>query len=181
MKKLTIEKLISAVNIAKYLDTDRLADIGQLVCENFKKDKDSRKAWEDRYEDAMKLALQVAETKNFPWERSSNVKYPLLTLASIQFASRVDLFNGPDIVKVRVNGYDPKGTKTDRALRIQKHMSYQLTDQMPDWEDGNDKMFHALPIVGTMFKKTYFDPVLGVIVVILFGLNIWFSTIGRNR
>ena len=160
-KKLTTAKLMTAINIAELLDADRLEDIGMLVVDNFKKDKDSRKAWEDRSEDAMKLALQVAENKNFPWEKASNVKYPLLTLASIQFASRVDLFTGPDIVKVRVNGYDPKGTKTDRALRIQKHMSYQLTEEMSDWEDGNDKLFHALPIVGAMFKKTYFDPILG--------------------
>lgn len=158
-KKLKISDILGNVNIAESLSDDVLTKIGTTVFENFQKDKESRKDWETRSEEAMKLALQVAEEKNFPWERASNVKYPLLTLASIQFASRVDLFSGPDIVRVKVNGFDPKGTKTDRALRIQKHMTYQLTTEMETWEDENDRLFHALPIIGSFFKKSYFDPV----------------------
>lgn len=156
--KLKIENIVKEANVARLLSDELLDKIGQTVCEDFTKDKESRKDWEDRSEEAMKLALQVREDKNFPWEKASNVKYPLLTLASVQFASRVDLFQGPDIVQVRVNGMDPAGTKTDRAVRIQKHMSYQLREEMPEWNDDNDRLYHALPIIGAMFKKTYYDP-----------------------
>ena len=154
--------MIDSPNIARNLSEEVLDEMGMEVVENFEKDKKSRKEWERRSEEAMKLALQVVEEKSFPWEKASNVKYPLLTLASIQFASRVDLFNGNDIVKMRINGYDPEGTKTDRAIRISKHMTYQLREEIPNWEEDNDKLFHALPITGTMFKKTYYNPTLKV-------------------
>lgn len=159
--KITTEKLISSTNIADLLADDELDRIGRQVVEDFQRDKDSRKEWETRSEEAMKLALQVVEDKSFPWNKASNVKYPLLTLAAVQFAARVDLFPGSEIVKLRVNGFDSTGQKQDRAIRIMKHMSYQLTSEMSDWSEDNDRLFHALPIIGTMFKKTYFDPVTG--------------------
>jgi len=37
-------------------------------------------------------------------------------------------------------------------------MSYQLLDEMDSWEEEMDKLLIMLPIVGTMFKKTYWDP-----------------------
>ena len=158
-KKLKLNEILGTVNIAESLTEELLDKIGMTVCEDYIKDKDSRKDWEERSEEAMKLALQVKEDKNFPWEKAANVKYPLLTLASVQFASRVDLFQGPDIVKIRVNGEDRQGTKTDRAIRIAKHMTYQLREEMPEWNDDNDRLYHSLPIIGAMFKKTFYDPV----------------------
>jgi chaperonin GroES len=162
MAKLTLEKIQDATNVAKLLDDARLVEIGSTCVENYEKDKQSRKEWEDRAEDSMKLALQVAEEKTFPWQKASNVKYPLLTLAAVQFAARVDLFTGKsDYVKCKVTGWDQTGSKRDRAIRIQKHMTWQLTQEMRDWEEDNDRLFHALPITGSMFKKSYFDNVRG--------------------
>src|SRR5262245_618361 len=37
-------------------------------------------------------------------------------------------------------------------------MSWQCLTQMKEWEDEVDKLLHVLPIVGTVFKKTYNDP-----------------------
>jgi chaperonin GroES len=36
-------------------------------------------------------------------------------------------------------------------------MSYQVMDEMVDWEEDMDKLLLALPIAGTCFKKTYWD------------------------
>ena len=36
-------------------------------------------------------------------------------------------------------------------------MSYQILVQMGEWEEEMDRLLFALPIVGTMFKKTYFS------------------------
>jgi chaperonin GroES len=40
-------------------------------------------------------------------------------------------------------------------------MSYQLLDQDEGWEEDQDKAFLALPILGCVFKKSYYDPVVG--------------------
>ena len=37
-------------------------------------------------------------------------------------------------------------------------MSFQVMEQMDDWEEDMDKLLITLPIAGTCFKKTYFDP-----------------------
>jgi chaperonin GroES len=156
--------LIHMPNIATELDDSKLAEIGMQVIREYEIDKNSRADWERRMEKAMDLAMQVAETKTFPWPNAANVKYPLLTTASIQFAARAypAIVQGADVVKGKVVGRDVDGSKLDRAERIGQHMSYQLLDEMDGWEEDTDKLLHILPIVGCAFRKTYFDPGKGV-------------------
>jgi chaperonin GroES len=118
--------------------------------------------WEQKMEDATKLALQLVEPKTYPWPQASNVKFPLLTIASLQFQSRAypSLVKAPDLVKYRVQGKDD-GQKAARAQRISSHMSYQLLEQDEGWEEDQDKAFLALPILGCVFKKSYYCPVSG--------------------
>jgi chaperonin GroES len=155
--------LINMPNIADDLDDQKLATIGMTVCREYEIDKGSRAEWEAKMGKAMDLAMQVAESKTFPWPGAANVKYPLLTTASIQFAARAypAIVQGQDVVKGKVVGQDVDGSKQDRAERIGQHMSYQLLQEMTEWEEDTDKLLHILPIVGCCFRKTYFDPGLG--------------------
>ncbi len=155
-----IDKLISSVNIAEDLDKDKLIKIGNQVSAGFDTDLDSRKPWEEDLKNWTDLALQVATNKTFPWPNAANIKYPLLATAAMQFAARAYPTLVPSngqVVKCKVIGYDPDGQKSARAERISKHMSYQVLEQMPDWEEDMDKLLIALPIAGTCFKKTYWD------------------------
>lgn len=157
---LSLDTLLSSTNLANELTDERLEEIGAEVCANFKLDDESRKEWKKRNEEANKLAMQVAEDKSYPWENASNVKFPLLTIAAIQFASRAypALVKAPDLVKYRVQGADPGGQKAARAQRVSAHMSYQMLEEDESWEEEQDKAFLVLPIAGSVFKKTYYDP-----------------------
>ncbi|WP_213775099.1 hypothetical protein [Bradyrhizobium sp. dw_78] len=53
------------------------------------------------------------------------------------------------------------GAKQARADRIGDHMSWQLLDEMPEWEPDTDKLLHMLPTMGCVFRKTFFDPTKG--------------------
>jgi len=160
--KLSLEDIQDADNVADLLTEDDLSTIGSDVVSTFDVDKASRKRWEKKMEDAMALTLQLVETKSYPWANASNVKFPLLTIAALQFQSRAypSLIKTPDLVKYRVQGRDD-GTKASRAQRISAHMSYQLLEQDESWEEDQDKAFLALPILGCIFKKSYYDPVVG--------------------
>lgn len=149
-------------NIADFIDDHELGEIGAKVCEYYEKDKESRQGWTDAMEGWIDLALQVKEDKSFPWDGASNVKFPLATVAVIQFASRISpaIIRTPYPVTGRVNGYQTP-EKMDAAKRVGMHMSYQLTDEMPTWIDDQDTLFHILPITGCAFKKTYRDPKRG--------------------
>ena len=113
-------KFMDMENIAQDLDDDVLNTLGDECVKHYDIDLASRSAWETQTENAMNLAKQVREDKSSPWDGASNVKYPLLTEAAIQFASRAlpELIKGSDIVKVEVTGDDPDGAKDARAKNI---------------------------------------------------------------
>lgn len=153
-------KYIGSVNIADELDEDQLTDIGSDCKRGFELDLQSRAQWEQDLEDWTKLAMQVREEKNHPWPKASNVKYPLLSTASMQFNARAYPSLIPSdgkVVKGKVIGKDPQGVKKDKSDRVATFLSYQFMNQMEHWDEDMDRMLIMLPIIGTVFKKTYWD------------------------
>jgi chaperonin GroES len=159
--KFDINNLMYEANIATLLCEEDLATIGGQIVKDFDNDIQSRSAWEKRTEASLKLALQVAETKNFPWPNASNIKFPLITIAALQYHARSYpvLVDGNLPVKCRVVGDDKDGTRALRSTRVEQHMSYQLLEEDEDWESEMDKVLITQPIVGCAFKKTYYDPI----------------------
>lgn len=174
---------VDSPNVAMLLEqqpdgVSELSKLGARVVREYEIDETSRAEWKKRTKAAMDLALQVQQSKTFPWPNAANVKYPLMTVAAIQFAARAypAIVSGRDVVKGVVVGsdagqeqVDPQtgqpamvgaGLKRARADRVATHMSWQLTDQMEEWEEETDKLLHQLPIVGCAFRKAYFDRTL---------------------
>src|SRR3990167_1147618 len=163
MAQRDINKFIDQVNIANELDEETLKKISQQVHEGYLTDLQSRSHWDKQIDEWTKLAIQVRENKTWPWPKASNVKFPILATAAMQFSARAYPTLIPadgKLVKVEVIGKDLDGQKRMRADRIATHMSYQIMKEMQDWEEDMDKLFLILPIVGTCFKKTYWDGVL---------------------
>ena len=157
---MNIQELVQSTNLATNLDEDTLTKIGNEVVEGYNDDKQSRSEWEKKAKEYFELALQVAKEKSFPWPKASNVKFPLVSIAAMQFGARAYPTLVPStgkIVQMRVLGKDPDGQKYQRAQRVSTHMNYQLTVQMEDWEEDYDKLLIMLPIIGVAFKKTYYD------------------------
>lgn len=154
-----IDMALTQANLAKGLEEAERQKIASDVVSMYEVDEQSRQEWLRQNEQWMKLALQVMERKTFPWEGASNVKYPLLTIAALQFASRAypALVNSQDIVKAKLFGPDPDGSKAQTAATISQHMSYQLLYETDGWVEDMDKLCYILPIVGTCFKKVYYD------------------------
>ena len=148
-------------NLATQMEDSQLTKIGQQVIRDVEIDEGSRGDWLKIYQRSLDIAMQVRKPKNSPWPGASNVKYPLLTTASIQFQARAYpvIVDGSNLVKGRVLGPDPDGTKRARADRIGQHMTWQLLYRMPGWEEDTDRLLLCLPIVGCMFRKSYYDSV----------------------
>lgn len=156
-----INILLESTNIAESLSDALLDEIGQKCVDDFEEDLESRSDWEESNEEWLKLAAQTMETKNYPWPDASNVKFPLLATAALQFHARAYPALIPDtrVVKTRVVGKDDeKQTKRKRAERVAQHMSYQLLSEMDGWQEDMDRMMYILPIIGVAFKKTYYSP-----------------------
>lgn len=157
-------KDINNINLAKNLDKDKLDKIGYDCYRGYKDDKSDpkRMAWEENINEYIDIAMQIIENKSDPWEGCANIKLPLLTEAAIQFNARAypALVPSKNIVKCSTYGFDPNGMKIDRGERVGRHMSYQLQEEMDEWEDEMDKGLLILPILGCFFKKTFFNPEL---------------------
>jgi len=152
-------KRLDSSNIAKDLDKDKLTSIANRCKQDYDIDEASRAEWMSRSRESLELAMQTCEVKNEPWENASNVKYPSLTIAALQFHARAypSIIRGNQVVKGQVTGFDPDGSKADKALRIGKFMSWQCLEDMDGWEEDVDRLLLCLPILGCMFKQTAFD------------------------
>lgn len=154
-----IATVSAAVNIAEMLTKERLARIGSDVVQDFTLDYDSMADWRERMDRGIKLAKLVKEDKNYPFKNASNVKYPLITSAALQFNARAypAIVPSEQLVKVKTFGSDPEGAKAARAERVSNHMSWQLIHKIEEWEEETDKLLVQLPIVGTMVRKVWYD------------------------
>ena len=84
---MNLEELKAKTNIAEDLDDTQLADIAQRVYREYEIDEESREEWMSRMKGWLKLAMQVYEKKDSPFENAANIKHPLLTTAAVQFSS----------------------------------------------------------------------------------------------
>lgn len=161
-----IEDIPESGNFAEKMSDDDLNKLGGDLSNRISLDDQSRQGWLKENREWTKLAMQVLERKSTPWENAANVKYPLLTVASIQFHARAQqaVLKGPKPVKVGVVGYDPTGQKQLRAERVGKFLSYQVLHQIDNWEEDMDRMLLLLPFEGLAFKKTYMSVSKGEVV-----------------
>ena len=158
----TIDQLLNRIgkmNLAADLSDELTGKISLRCLADYEADEQSRKPWMEKSREALDLAMQTAEAKTFPWPDAANVKYPLLTTAALQFHARAypSIIRGNQVVKCQITGDDPAGEKALKAERISKFMSWQCLEDMDGWEEDVDKLLICLPILGCMFKKTYFD------------------------
>ena len=156
---------LDQANLAKGLKdkTDKdgnkvLEKMAAVVMEGYEADERSREGWMKKNKKWLELALLLAEDKSFPWPRAANIKYPLVATAAMQFSARAYPSLVPSdgaVVKARVS--DPTGELQEKAIRVARHMSYQVMECIPKWEESMDKLLMTLAISGVAFKKTYYD------------------------
>lgn len=151
------DDFISLPNIAEKMDEDELQRLGSSLKEQVQSDIDSRSEWLEKNDKWMELVTQVLDEKSYPWPNASNIKFPLISTAAIQFHARAfpALLGNNKPVKAKIIGRDPDGMKAARAERVSTLMSYQVLEQMDGWVDDMDRLLFLVPIVGSLYKKSY--------------------------
>ena len=160
---LDLEQAVGHINICELISEEERENMGDALHREIKDDLASRAGWESSIDEYLELAKQLTKGKSYPWPNASNVKFPILSLASIQFHAETfpALLGKPNVVKTRKIGEaDP--VKTDRGDRVARFMSVQVTELMEDWLDEMDRLFLILPILGMAYKKTFYDSSHGI-------------------
>jgi hypothetical protein len=145
-------------DLSETLEDAELVDIASDVIENFEADKDSRGDWESMFERGFDLLGLKLEPGTEPFDGACTAVHPLLIESAVKFQSKAsgELFPTSGPVKTRIFG---KSTpeKELQSNRVQNFMNYQLTEQMPEYFDEFERMLFHLPLIGSAFKKLYYD------------------------
>lgn len=160
-----MQKLLSYIdnpNIAEDLSEDRLKKIGEKVCEDYGKDRDSMKDWSNAVDKGMRIAKPADAPKSFPWDGASNYKSSMIYEAVISFGDRVssEILSEKSLVKGCLTGVESP-EKVARMNRVAKFMNWQFNYEIKEWRDEQEQSLYALASCGVFFKKTFFDPTEG--------------------
>ena len=159
MSKSDLAKFASKANIVDQLHDEVLGQIASRISQDYQRDLQSMSEWLRNVNEAVKIASLTKEPKNSPFQGAASIKYPLITDACSAFSSKIypEIVQDGKVVKVGVLGTDFSNTKVDRANRVADFMNWQLLFQTTEWEEGLDKLLSLLPLIGCVFKKTYYD------------------------
>ena len=148
-------------DLSETLEEEDLFSIAIDTIENYQADKDSRGEWESMFERGFELLGLKLEPGSEPFEGACTAVHPLLIESAVKFQSKAsgELFPSSGPVKANILG---KSTpeKEMQANRVQNFMNYQVTEQMPEYFDEFERMLFQLPLIGSAFKKIYYDSTL---------------------
>ena len=103
------------------------------------------------------LGLKLEEASE-PFEGACTAVHPVLIESAVKFQSKAtqELFPASGPVKSQIIG-EVTEEKEQQAHRVDQFMNYQVTEQMPEYFDEFERMLFHLPLIGSAFKKIYFD------------------------
>jgi chaperonin GroES len=142
-----------------FLSEEDVERIGSMVMDSYEADKESRSEWESMFEKGFELLGLKLNTTTEPFQGACTAVHPLLIESAVKFQSKAseELFPPQGPVKTQIIGV-PSAEKEEQSYRVQTFMNYQLTEVMPEYFDEFERMLFHLPLVGSAFKKIYYDP-----------------------
>jgi hypothetical protein len=148
-------------NLAETMDERELKDMAMELIEEYKKDKTSRKEWEDAYIKGLDLLGTKYQEVSKPFKGASGVTHPLLAESVTQFQAQAykELVPSDGPVRTQVIGLQTAATE-QQADRVKDYMNYLLMEEMEDYTTDMDQMLFYLPLSGSTFKKIYYDALL---------------------
>jgi chaperonin GroES len=162
-KKANIEllkKYAQEVDISYKLDEQFLYQLGNDLIKQVSADDDTRNEWMTKYNQALDIARQKMDVKEYPFDNASNVKIPLILQGCVQFNARImpEVIQNNKTVYASITG-TPSIEDEASAQRLSEHMSLQTMKIVENWVSDTDKMLIVLPLVGTVFRKWTYDPI----------------------
>ena len=149
-------------NLADNMDERTLREMASELTEEYKKDKNSRKDWEDAYIKGLDLLGTKYINVTRPFKGASNVTHPMLSEATTQFQAQAykELVPSDGPVRTQTVGLQTPAVE-QQADRVKEYMNYLLMEQMEEYTTDMDQMLFYLPLSGSTFKKVYYDELLG--------------------
>jgi len=135
-------------NLAALMEEDELEDLASLVLEGFESDKQDRSEYDSRIKDGIQQVFGRGEGVG---EGLCDAKHPLILENAVKFQSKAsqEMFPTTDWVKVKGNN--------DRQVEWQAAANVIVQELMPELFGETERALLYAPIVGSAFKKVYWD------------------------
>jgi len=148
-------------NLADYVDESELMRISSDLVGDIDDDISSRSDWEETYKRGINLLGMEYDERSEPFAGATGVVHPLLSESVTQFQAQAyrEMLPSGGPVRCQTVGVETEETVA-QAERVKNYMNYMLTYEMEEYDPETDQMLFYLPIVGSTFKKVYFDPLL---------------------
>jgi len=149
-------------NLADVIDEAELGRISSDLVSSIEDDLSSREDWEDTYKKGLEFLGMKTEERSEPFEGSSGVIHPLLAESVTQFQAQAyrELLPATGPVRTSVIGAQNE-MLVKQSERVKDYMNYMITYEMEEYDPELDQMLFYLPVIGSTFKKVYFDPLKG--------------------
>jgi len=149
-------------NLAEDMDERVLRRLGSELIDEFKKDKESRKEWEEAIEKGLDLLGVKYTEQTKPFRGASGVTHPLLSESATAFQATAykELIPSDGPVRTQIVGLRSTATE-QQSDRVKEYMNYLLMEKMEEYTTDMDQMLYYLPLQGSTFKKVYYDAFLG--------------------
>jgi hypothetical protein len=148
-------------NLAEDMDERVLKRLGSELIDEFKKDKESRKEWEEAIEKGLDLLGVKYTEQTKPFRGASGVTHPLLSESATAFQATAykELIPSDGPVRTQIVGLRSTATE-QQSDRVKEYMNYLLMEKMEEYTTDMDQMLYYLPLQGSTFKKVYYDAFL---------------------
>ena len=149
-------------NLAEHMDEGELENLGSDIMGMIETDISSRKDWTEMYVKGLEVLGMKYEERTEPWSGACGVFSTILTEAAVRFQSEtiIETFPAQGPVKTQIIGAIDR-LKEEAAERVKDDMNYRLTEEMPEYRPEHERMLFNLGLIGSAFKKVYYDPSLG--------------------
>jgi hypothetical protein len=145
-------------NLASIMDKADLDTLAKELATTHEADKTSRADWDSIVAKAIDLLGFKIEEMDEPFPGACGATHPLLAQAVVRFQARAykELFPSQGPVRTKIIGRETP-EKAKQALRVRNYMNWQTTEDMPEFGPELDKLLFAVGLMGSAFKKTYYD------------------------
>jgi chaperonin GroES len=105
---LDFQTILNTDNLAEILSEEMRASVASKVTTRYNTDLQSRSEKQKQLQSIIKYVLSQSEKRSFPFEGASNVIFPLISTACVEFAAKCypEIFKDGNIVKAKIIGND---------------------------------------------------------------------------
>ncbi len=145
-------------NLAETMPESALSAMSNELISLFDADKKSREDWEKAVTKGLDLLGLKTEQRTEPWPGASGVFHPVLAETAIQLQAHaiMELFPASGPARTVVFGEETEDL-LQKAMRVEQEINFQITQKMVEYRVETEQLLYRLALVGSAFKKVYFD------------------------